>query len=498
MALVESDSHIAVTAEAPAPAATLAVKVRGPRPRTTIWEGRSMVYACLSTDALALLAGVIAVGAGLSSVPSASPYPLLLLAPIAGALLLIRGGYAWGIGSSPLDAAWRAAGAVITAAMTVVVLEAATGTVPHVGAVAVAAAIALTGIVGGRALLSAGRRRARMRGAVVQPALIVGSGAVAHRIARRLLVDPSYGLRPVGLVDAPPRSSDNQPPVMMSSGVAIVGDLCDLRAAAATTGARHVIIAFSGTSRDSELAPLIRDCEQLGLDVSVVPRLFDAINSRSIYQRVGGLPLIGLRPTLRNGAAMRVKRTVDIVCASLGLILGAPLLGALALAVRLDSRGPILYRQRRLGRDGQIFDVLKFRSMRSEPAKAFVPVAGSAPGGVEGDDRRTRVGRLLRRSSLDELPQLINILRGEMSLVGPRPERPEYAIAFARDVNRYDDRLRVRSGLTGWAQVSGLRGQTSIEDRVEWDNYYIEHWSLGLDAKILLRTVAAVFHPGES
>jgi lipopolysaccharide/colanic/teichoic acid biosynthesis glycosyltransferase len=142
--------------------------------------------------------------------------------------------------------------------------------------------------------------------------------------------------------------------------------------------------------------------------------------------------------------------------------------------------------------------VLKFRSMRTEPAAAFVPEAGCAPGGVEGVDRRTRLGRFLRRSSFDELPQLLNVLRGDMSLVGPRPERPEFAVAFARDINRYDDRLRVRSGLTGWAQVNGLRGQTSIEDRVEWDNYYIEHWSLGLDLKILLMTLAVPFQPGES
>jgi lipopolysaccharide/colanic/teichoic acid biosynthesis glycosyltransferase len=178
------------------------------------------------------------------------------------------------------------------------------------------------------------------------------------------------------------------------------------------------------------------------------------------------------------------------------LLLLAPLLGAIALAVRSD--GPdVIFRQPRVGEQGRVFDVLKFRSMRTGPGASFVPAAGSAPGGVEGVDRRTRVGRFLRRSSLDELPQLLNILRGEMSLVGPRPERPEFAVAFARDVNRYDDRLRVRSGLTGWAQVCGLRGQTSIEDRVEWDNYYIEHWSLGLDALILLRTVVAVFRPGE-
>jgi exopolysaccharide biosynthesis polyprenyl glycosylphosphotransferase len=495
MALVETDSEIIVAAPSTAPA--VAVAARTPSRDMTLWEGRSLVYACLTLDVLALLCGVAFAAAGIGGLPAADLYPLLLLVPAASALALVRGGYAWGISSSPLGTVWRAAGAVVIAAMAVVVVEASGVRTPDVGGVALATVVALTGVVAGRAFLSAGRRRARVQGAVVQPALIVGSGAIAHRIARRLLADRSYGLDPIGFVDTPMGDGDGRSPMIMQSGLAVIGALGDLRSIAASTGARHVIIAFSGTSRDSELGPVVRDCDQLGLHVSVVPRLFDTINSRSVYQRVGGLPLIGLRPTLRNGAAMRVKRTLDVAFAGLGLVIGAPLLAAIAVAVMLDSRGPILYRQRRLGRDGQVFDVLKFRSMRTGPGASFVPAAGSAPGGVEGVDRRTRVGRFLRRSSLDELPQLLNILRGEMSLVGPRPERPEFAVAFARDVNRYDDRLRVRSGLTGWAQVCGLRGQTSIEDRVEWDNYYIEHWSLGLDALILLRTVVAVFRPGE-
>jgi exopolysaccharide biosynthesis polyprenyl glycosylphosphotransferase len=495
MALVETDSEIIVAA--PSSARAVAVAARTPSRDMTLWEGRTLVYACLTLDVLALLCGVAFAVAGVGGVATADAYPLILLVPAAASLALARGGYAWGISSSPLGTAWRTAGAIVIAAMAVVVLEACGVHDPDVGSVATATVVALTGVVAGRAFLSVGRHRARVRGAIVQPTLIVGSGAIAHRIARRLLADRSYGLDPIGFVDTPMRDGEGRSPMIMQSGLAVIGALGDLRSIAASTGARHVIIAFSGTSRDSELGAVVRDCDQLGLHVSVVPRLFDTINSRSVYQRVGGLPLIGLRPTLRNGAAMRVKRAVDVGCAGLGLVIGAPVLAAIALAVFLDSPGPILYRQRRLGRDGRVFDVLKFRSMGPEASASFVPAAGSAPGGVEGVDRRTRVGRFLRRSSLDELPQLVNILRGDMSLVGPRPERPEYAVAFARDVNRYDDRLRVRSGLTGWAQVCGLRGQTSIEDRVEWDNYYIEHWSLGLDAQILLRTVIAVFRPGE-
>jgi lipopolysaccharide/colanic/teichoic acid biosynthesis glycosyltransferase len=153
-----------------------------------------------------------------------------------------------------------------------------------------------------------------------------------------------------------------------------------------------------------------------------------------------------------------------------------------------------------VGRDGHEFDLLKFRTMRDAKAQQneFELPEGVAPGGVEGDDRRTRIGQWLRGTSLDELPQFINVLRGDMSLVGPRPERPEFVARFARDVTRYEDRHRVKSGITGWAQVNGLRGQTSIADRVEWDNYYIQNWSLRLDLRIVVLTVAEVLRLRDS
>jgi lipopolysaccharide/colanic/teichoic acid biosynthesis glycosyltransferase len=162
--------------------------------------------------------------------------------------------------------------------------------------------------------------------------------------------------------------------------------------------------------------------------------------------------------------------------------------------VKLTSPGPILFRQRRVGRDGRSFDLLKFRTMREETGDGrFDLPDGLAPGGIEGRDRRTPVGRFLRETSLDELPQFLNVLRGEMSLIGPRPERPEFVERFSAEVARYDDRHRVKSGITGWAQVNGLRGRTSIADRVEWDNYYIQNWSLGLDLRIAALTVAEIF-----
>ncbi|MEA2211404.1 MAG: hypothetical protein QOF83_1352, partial [Solirubrobacteraceae bacterium] len=225
-------------------------------------------------------------------------------------------------------------------------------------------------------------------------------------------------------------------------------------------------------------------------EVSLVPRLYEAINERASLDHVGGLPLLTLRSIDPRGWQFVIKHAFDRTFAAFALALLSPFMLAIAIGVRLSSPGPVLFRQRRVGRDGHEFDLVKFRTMATVANPApFRPTLGHAPGGVEGADRRTRFGRLLREVSLDELPQLFNVLRGDMSLVGPRPERPEFVQLFVRDVARYQDRHRVKSGITGWAQVHGLRGQTSIADRVEWDNYYIQNWSLRLDFRILALTI---------
>jgi len=222
-------------------------------------------------------------------------------------------------------------------------------------------------------------------------------------------------------------------------------------------------------------------------------------------EHLGGLPLFGLHTIDPQGWQFANKHVIDRVLAAAGLVVLSPLLLSLALAVRLSSPGPVLFRQRRIGRDGRDFEMLKFRSMR--PVEAITDPADSSnvvalhpdigPGGIEGADRRTAVGRLMRSTSMDELPQLLNVVKGEMSLIGPRPERPDFVDLFGSRIARYSDRHRVKSGITGWAQVHGLRGKTSLRDRVEWDNYYIENWSLVLDLKILAMTVAAVFRNAE-
>ena len=245
------------------------------------------------------------------------------------------------------------------------------------------------------------------------------------------------------------------------------------------------------------------------MSVSVVPRLAELRSNRVELSHLGGLPLFHLdqpRP-----AQLVVKEVLDRSLAAVLLICMAPLLLGAALAVKLSSPGPVLFRQPRVGRDGKVFEMLKFRSMRLdevEPKPADGAAAefvraqsklteGLGPGGVEGVDRRTRVGTFLRSTSLDELPQLLNVLKGDMSFVGPRPERPTFVTVFGKDLLRYSERHRVKSGITGWAQVHGLRGQTSIIDRIELDNYYIENWSLWLDFEILLLTVPALFRSSE-
>jgi exopolysaccharide biosynthesis polyprenyl glycosylphosphotransferase len=266
-----------------------------------------------------------------------------------------------------------------------------------------------------------------------------------------------------------------------------------LAGAVEATGARHVMLAFSPLS-DGGLIALIRRCQDLGVEVSVVPRFFDTMSERAVVEHVGGLPVVRLRTLTPRSWRFMVKYGIDRIVAATALVVGFPLFVIVAVAVKLDSPGPVLFRQQRVGRDGQVFDLLKFRSMRALPPgeQGFDLPPGAAPGGVEGEDRRTRLGWLLRRTCLDELPQLVNVARGEMSLVGPRPERPQFVEVFGGQCRRYDERHRVKSGITGWAQVNGLRGRTSIAKRVEWDNYYIENWSLWLDVKILILTLLAV------
>ncbi len=345
-----------------------------------------------------------------------------------------------------------------------------------------------------RLILQAVARRARRHGAGMVPTLIVGAGVVGRQLERRMRAHPELGFMPLGFLD-----DDPSPFGQLDAGTPaiILGPTSTLPEAVQRSGARHVVFSFT-RAPDSEVLPLLRECQRQGIDVSVMPRLFENVNGRIRVEQLAGLPLLALRQTNPRSWQFAMKHASDRVLAAIFLVLLSPLIAVVAVLVRMSSPGPILYRQERVGRDGRSFRLLKFRSMRiSEEALDFavverLEIAGLGPGGIEGDDRRTVVGRFLRRSGLDELPQLMNVLRGEMSIVGPRPERPEFADRFGERLRRYDDRHLVRAGITGWAQVNGLRGQTSIAERIEWDNWYIQNWSLGLDLVALAMTPLAI------
>jgi exopolysaccharide biosynthesis polyprenyl glycosylphosphotransferase len=328
-------------------------------------------------------------------------------------------------------------------------------------------------------------------GATGRPTLIIGAGNVGQRTAKRLLDAPGLGLRPVGFLDKEPLVNGNRP-----NALPVLGASWDLDGVVARYGVAHVIITFS-TAPDDVLLRIARRCDELGIGVSFVPRFFERMKERVIVEHLGGLPLLSVEPTNPKAWQFGVKYAIDRAVAAALLLLAAPVFIGVAVAVWASMGRPILYRQRRVGRDGREFDMLKFRSMKTVtsatdefPLPALLP--GLAPGGVEGVDRRTHVGRFIRRTAIDELPQLLNVLSGDMSIVGPRPERPEFVEKFERDVHRYGERHRVKAGITGWAQVHGLRGKTSLADRVEWDNYYIDNWSLWLDFKIVLATGRAL------
>jgi exopolysaccharide biosynthesis polyprenyl glycosylphosphotransferase len=444
----------------------------------------------IADSAMLLLAMIAALAASPGDVPAAdyawgAAYVLLTLAILEG-----RGFYGFRIHDAPLDTIARIFAATSIAAMTLTFVRALVADDVLLTRETMRLwAFALVFLGAGRMGITIDRRRALRAGETGFNTLIVGAGNVGHLIAERLRERPELGLRPIGFLDKDPLIEHGGEP----GALPVLGASWDLEKVVQERGVEQVVVTFS-TAPHAVMLGLIRRCRELGVEVAIVPRLFEEVHRRVEVEHLGGVPLLRAATVDPRGWQFSIKYGVDRLVALVALLVLAVPLAILALAVRLTSPGPILYRQPRVGLDGREFDMLKFRSMRlAEASEDFVPGNGLAPGGVEGTDRRTAIGRLMRRLSLDELPQLLNIVRGEMSLVGPRPERPQYARTFGEDIYRYGDRLRVKSGLTGWAQVQGLRGQTSLADRVEWDNYYIENWSLWLDFKIVLLTLPAFF-----
>jgi exopolysaccharide biosynthesis polyprenyl glycosylphosphotransferase len=471
-----------------------------------VLEGSGWGLLRLTVDFLLLCLAVVVAQGGVHTTLHVSAHraPILALPPLVMLLFYLRGLYRTRLRALVLDGVVPVISAVSVGAMTVAVLGLfLNGHAPPQGETVRAWLYALISVGVGRIVLSFAQRWARAQRLVGKPVLIMGAGVVGAQVARRLESHPEYGLAPIGFLDEDPRSIAE----VGGRDLPVLGTVEDLDETVVATGVRRLIVAFSSVA-DERVSRLIQRCQELGIEVSVVPRMFDTINNRVGYDTVGGLPLMSFTTVDPRGLQFAVKHGLDRVLA-LALLLGlSPLLLLSALFVRLSSSGPILFRQRRIGRDGKAFDLYKFRSMYVEAGRGesdenghgpleFLLGGDTAPGGVEGSDRRTPVGRFLRRCSIDELPQLLNVLRGEMSLIGPRPERPEFVELFKQDIVRYGDRHRVKSGITGWAQVHGLRGQTSLAERVEWDNYYIANWSLGLDVKILALTFVALLRNAE-
>jgi exopolysaccharide biosynthesis polyprenyl glycosylphosphotransferase len=324
---------------------------------------------------------------------------------------------------------------------------------------------------------------ARRRKWASHGALILGHGPVAVELARLLRRHPQYGLRFAGFVDdAPPDDSG-----MKGSWA---GDLESLESLVAATETDVIILADT-TVLEDRLMEIVRRPLAMSADLLVVPRMHGFHTQTGTPDHIGAIPIMRIRRPTMTGPRWAVKRTFDIVFAVIALVVLSPILLCCALAVRLEGGPGVLFRQPRIGRSGKTFNVIKFRSMRPHSEQE-----SATTWSVAHDPRVGPVGRFLRRTSLDELPQLWNILVGDMTLVGPRPERPYFVEQFSAEYDAYARRHRVPAGLTGLAQVSGLRGDTPISDRARFDNYYIENWSIWLDIKVILRTIGEVLRGG--
>ncbi len=319
----------------------------------------------------------------------------------------------------------------------------------------------------------------RRRRIVAHRTIVVGGGSAAADLTMLLERYAQYGLFPVGYVD-------HDDPGLAAAVATRLGPVEDLDEIVRRTSADVVLIADGGL-REDLLLDVLRRPALAGVDLMMVPQLHQFCRQTGLGDHIGSIPITRIRSPQLRGPAWAVKRAMDVVLSSTALLLCAPLAAVCAVAVRIESGPGVLFRQERVGRNGARFTCLKFRSMRPATVEE-----GATQWSIAGDDRVGRVGKLLRRTGFDELPQLWNILRGDMTLIGPRPERPHFVDKFTEEFPRYEHRHRVRAGLTGLAQVSGLRGDVPIADRARFDNYYIENWSLWLDLKILMRTLSEV------
>lgn len=326
-------------------------------------------------------------------------------------------------------------------------------------------------------------RRVRLSGHNLQRILVVGAGTLGREITQKILAHREMGFEVVGFLDDDPGKAGAQ-----VCGLPVLGTLRQAEEVLASRSIDQVFLALP-LEAHKKLLQLLELMARECVEIRLVPDILQYATLNATLEDVEGTPVINLSQVPLQGWNSMVKRGMDLAIALAALVVVVPALPLLALAIWLEDRGPIFYRQERMGLDGEPFMILKLRSMRIDAEATSGPVWA-----IKDDPRRTRVGTFLRHWSLDELPQLWNVLRGDMSIVGPRPERPTFVREFKHKIPRYMLRHRVKSGITGWAQVHGWRGNTSIKKRIQYDLYYIQNWSLALDCKILWLTLRHALH----
>jgi len=329
-----------------------------------------------------------------------------------------------------------------------------------------------------RASLRMTLRYFRKKGYNLRFVLIVGAGELGKRILQSINNHPELGLRVVGFLT---RRKDKVGKEI--SGVPVLGLYEEVKEVIQSHPIDQVFISLP-LEENQRLRRILEKIDNEIVDIKIVPDFFNYITLRGGVEELDNIPIINLRDSPLYGWNRILKRILDIILSIIVLILFSPLMLLIAVLIKITSPGPIFYRQERMGLDGKTFTMLKFRTMKEDAEKEVGPVWAK-----EGDERRTRIGAILRRLSLDELPQFINVLKGDMSIVGPRPERPYFIQKFKDMIPGYMLRHKMKAGITGWAQINGWRGNTSIKKRIEHDIYYIENWSLWFDLKIIWLTI---------
>ncbi|MBQ2257201.1 MAG: undecaprenyl-phosphate glucose phosphotransferase [Lachnospiraceae bacterium] len=322
-----------------------------------------------------------------------------------------------------------------------------------------------------------GLRRMRKKGYNIKHILLVGYSRAAEEYINKIKANPEWGYEVCAILD------DHVPRGAVYKGVKVVGDIANLEIILPENKLDEIGITLSLSDYD-RLEEIVNICEKSGVHTKFIPDYNSVIPSKPYFEDLDGLAVVNIRRVpLTNTANMLMKRLVDIIGASIAIIVFSPVMLVAAIGVKVTSRGPLIFKQERVGLHNRPFKMYKFRSMEvqsdAEEKKGWT---------TKNDPRVTKIGRILRKTSIDELPQFFNVLKGDMSLVGPRPERPRFVEQFKEEIPRYMIKHQVRPGITGWAQVNGYRGDTSIKKRIEYDLYYIENWTMAFDFKILFLT----------